>query len=80
MNDFHYDYIKKKYGSKAKFLMTDTGSFMYEIKTDDFFKDISDVREKFDVSNFSLRHLRCSREIRYIKLPTKPSIRNTNRL
>jgi len=44
MNDFHYNYIKK-YGSKAKLQMTDTDSIMYEIKTDDFFKDISgDVR------------------------------------
>ena len=46
MNDFHCNYIKKKYGSKAKLLMTDTDSFVYEIKTEDFFKDISgDVRE-----------------------------------
>jgi len=57
MNDFHYNYTKKKYGSKAKLLMTDTDSFMYEIKTEDFFKDISrDVREKFDTSNFPQNH------------------------
>jgi len=57
MNDFHYNYIKKKYGSKAKLLMTDTDSFMYEIKTEDFLKDISgDVREKFDTSNFPQNH------------------------
>jgi len=57
MNDFHYNYIKKKYGSKAKLLMTDTDSFVYEIKTEDFFKDISgDVREKFDTSNFPQNH------------------------
>ena len=56
MNDFHYNYIKK-YGSKAKLLMTDTDSFMYEIKTEDFFKDISgDVREKCDTSNFPKNH------------------------
>ena len=40
MYDFHYNYIKKKYGPKAKLLMTDTDSFMYEIHTEDFFKDI----------------------------------------
>jgi len=46
MCDFHYNYIKKKYGSKAKLVMTDTDSLMYEIETEDFFKDISgDVRE-----------------------------------
>jgi len=57
MYDFHYNYIKKKYGSKAKLLMTDTDSLMYEIETENFFKDISgDVREKFDTSNFPQNH------------------------
>jgi len=56
MNDFHYNYIKK-YGSKAKLLMTDTDSLMHEIKTEDFFKDISgDVRDKLDTSNFLQNH------------------------
>ena len=55
--DFHYKYIKKKFGSKAKLLFTDTDSLCYEIETEDFYKDISDdVQEKFDTSNFSLNH------------------------
>jgi len=53
MHDSHYNYIKKKYGPKAKFLMTDTDSLMYEIHTEDFFEDIrEDIKEKFDTSNF----------------------------
>jgi len=53
MYDFHYKYIKKKYEPKAKLLMTDTDSLMYEIHTEDFFKDIrEDIKEKFDTSNF----------------------------
>jgi len=57
MNNFHYNYIKKMCGSKPILLMTDADSFMFEIKTGDFFKDISgDVREKLDTSNFPQNH------------------------
>jgi len=41
MNDCHYIYIKKKYRQKAQLLMTDTDNLMYEIKAEDFYKDIS---------------------------------------
>ena len=57
MYDFHYNYIKKKNGDKAKLLFTDTASLMYEIETKDFYKDISaDVKDKFDTSNFPKEH------------------------
>ena len=57
MFEFHYDYIKNKYSDRAKLLMTDTDSLIYEIKTDDFYNDIAeDVESKFDTSEFNKDH------------------------
>ena len=57
MFDFHYNYIKPKYGNKAKLLFTDTDSLMYEIQTEDFYNDISgDVRDRFDTSDYPENH------------------------
>ena len=57
MYDFHYNYIKRKYGDKAKLLLTDTDSTMYEIQTEDFYRDISaDVKYRFDTSNYPPDH------------------------
>ena len=57
MYDFHYNYIKQKYGDKAKLLFTDTDSLMYEIQTEDFYKDISaDVEDRFDTSDYPKNH------------------------
>ena len=58
MYDFHCNYIKQKYEDKAKLLFTDTDSLMYEIETEDFYKDISaDVKDRFDTSNYPPDHL-----------------------
>ena len=57
MYDFHYNYIKKKYGDKAKLLFTDNDSLMYEIQTEDFYKDINgDVKDRFDTSDYPPNH------------------------
>ena len=48
MYEFHYDYIKPKYGSKARLCYMDTDSFVYEIETEDFYRDIAeDVETRF---------------------------------
>ena len=53
MYEFWYDYIGPKYGDKAKLCYTDTDSFIINIKTEDFFEDISnDVERWFDTSNY----------------------------
>src|SRR5688572_20951784 len=57
MYDFHYNYIKSKYGDRAKLLFTDTDSLAYEIKTEDFYADIAnDVRSRFDTSEYPKDH------------------------
>ena len=33
MYEFHYDYIKNKYGNNSRLLFTNTDSLMYKIKT-----------------------------------------------
>ena len=49
---FWYEYIRPKYGDRAKLCYTDTDSFIIYIKTEDFFEDISsDVEEWYDTSN-----------------------------
>ena len=45
--------LKPKYGDRAKLCYTDTDSFIINIKTEDFFQDISnDVEKWFNTSNF----------------------------
>ena len=58
MFDFHYNFIQKKYSyKKARLLFTDTDSLMYELKTDDFYKDISaDIKARFDTSDYPQGH------------------------
>ena len=53
MYEFWYDYMKPKYGDKVKLCYMDTDSFIMNIKTEDFYNDISnDVEKRFDTSNY----------------------------
>ena len=53
MYEFWYDYMKPKYNSNVKLCYIDTDSFIMNIKTSDFYKDIaSDVENRFDTSNY----------------------------
>ena len=54
MSEFWYDYIMPVYNDKAKLWYTDTDSLVIHIKTDDFYKDLSnDVQRLFDTSNYN---------------------------
>ena len=52
MYDFHYNYIKKNYGNKARLLFTDTDSLTYEIEAEDVYKDFWNDKDKFDNSDY----------------------------
>ena len=53
MYEFWYDYMKPKNGNKVKLCYMDTDSFIMNIKTNDFYKDIAnDVDKRFDTSNY----------------------------
>ena len=54
MYEFHYDYMKPKYGENLKLCYMDTDSLVYHIKTDDFYEDIAkDVKTRFDTSGYN---------------------------
>ena len=49
MYEFHYDYMRPKYGSKFKLYYMDTDSFVQEIETKEFYRDIAkDMEKRFD--------------------------------
>ena len=53
MYKFWYDYIKPTYEDKARLCYMDTDSFDINIKTEDFYKDITnDVEKWFDTSKY----------------------------
>src|SRR5271165_2446396 len=58
MYDFHYQYIKNKYGNNAQLLFSDTDSLCYEIKTEDFYQDMFDNKSLFDLSDIQADNLR----------------------
>ena len=54
MYEFWYDYVKIKYEDKARLCYMDTDSFVVNIITKDFYKDIAEnVEERFDTSNYT---------------------------
>ena len=52
---FWYDYMKPKYSDNVKLCYTDTDSFIINMKTKDFYKDIAyNVEDRFDTSNYEV--------------------------
>ena len=58
MYEFWNDYVKPKYGERAKLCYVDTDSFIAYIKTEDIYSDIAkDVETRFRTSNYELDRL-----------------------
>ena len=49
-----YDYVKPKYGGKAKLCYMDRDSFVILVKTDIYKEIAEDVELRFDASNYEL--------------------------
>ena len=55
MYEFWYDYMKPKHNNNVKLCCMDTDSFVMNIKTEDFYKDIAnDVDKRFDTSDYEV--------------------------
>jgi len=57
MYEFHYGYIKAKYGDDAQLCFTDTDSLLYDIKTDDVYSDMKEEQERFDTCDYPVDHM-----------------------
>ena len=58
MYEYWYDYMKPKYNDNVKLCYMDTDSFVMNMKTKDFYKDISsDIDKRFDTSNYEVNRL-----------------------
>lgn len=57
MYDFHYNFMKPKYGENVTLCYTDTDSFIYHIKADCFYSDMMQNIDKYDTSDYPLDNI-----------------------
>ncbi|XP_035234224.1 uncharacterized protein LOC118206056 [Stegodyphus dumicola] len=56
MYQFHYDFMKMKYGKNVHLLFTDTDSLCYEISCQDFYHDMLKDLHMYDTSDYPTEH------------------------
>uniref|UniRef100_A0A1I7WQW5 DNA-directed DNA polymerase n=1 Tax=Heterorhabditis bacteriophora TaxID=37862 RepID=A0A1I7WQW5_HETBA len=52
MYEFHYNVMKSIYNDKIRICHQDTDSLIYEIETEDIYKDMGKMKEHFDFSDY----------------------------
>ena len=57
MYDFHYGFMVKEYGVKAKLCFSDTDSLLYDVETEDIYVDMLAKLHLFDTSGYFKDHL-----------------------
>ena len=60
MSNFHQGFVKNRYGSDAGLLFKDTDSLCYKITTEEFYQDMYNCRELFDLSDMKLEQFKDS--------------------
>ena len=68
MYDFHYGYMKSKYGKNASLCFTDTDSLLYDITCDNIYNDMAQNSALFDFSDYPKDHLLFSEENKKVAL------------
>ena len=56
MYKFYYDVMKPKYGENIRMVYTDTDSSVFHTKTDDIYKDLNDIKDEMDLSDYPISH------------------------
>jgi hypothetical protein len=71
MYQSYYDVIKPKYGDKVRLAYTDTDSFILKVETEDLYKDLKNMGDYFDFSNYAEDHdnydLKNNKKLGYFK-------------
>ena len=59
MYDWYYNKLKKKYSENCTLLYTHTDSLLVDIKTKDTYKDMSEIKDDYDFSDYPKDHPLC---------------------
>jgi len=56
MYDFWYNHLRAQYGDKVSLLYTDTDSLLYQVQTEDVYRDMREHSSEYDFSDYPKDH------------------------